>query len=532
MKLSSCLCISILLSFTLVSCGFAAEEWWPEGKKTDKFASPILIDATPINREAVPNISYANIVKKITPSVVSVIPMRSRPSRNVIPHPFFEDPFFRRFFGPEFFGNPDEDTRPRNRRRSTPSPENNRERPRPEAAGIGSGVVLTADGYIVTNNHVIDEAEEIKVSFDGLKEGKKEVIAKVIGTDKRTDIAILKVEMKNLSPIVVGDSDQIEVGDIVLAVGNPFNFTQTVTSGIVSALGRNAPGNKALDSLFTDFIQTDAPINQGNSGGALVDIQGRLIGINTLIYSSGGGNIGIGFAIPINTVRSITEQLLTKGKISRGFIGVTIQDITEELAEAYKIKNREGALVSEVMEDSPAEKAGIKHGDIITEFNGRSVDTSSTLRRLVANTPAGTQSTLKVLRDNKPITLSIIPKELPANLGGSDSQSSNPKSEDGSTTDQSPLSGVELSDITQATRERFNIPEKMNGVVILSIDPESPSAEAGLAVGDVIRDIAGSPVKNVKEAEKQLKQIKDKRYVLRVWSRETRGTRFVVVDEN
>ncbi len=527
--------LSILLSFTLVSCGFAAEEWWPEGKKTDKFTSPILLDATPINRDATPNISYANIVKKVTPSVVSVIPMRSRPSRRMtIPHPFFDDPFFRRFFGPEFFGDPDEETRPRNRRPNRPnqSQDNNRDRSRPQPSGIGSGVVLTSDGYIVTNNHVIDQADEVKVSFDGLnlKEGKKELIAKVVGTDKRTDIAILKVDIKDLTPIIVGDSDQIEVGDIVLAVGNPFSLTQTVTSGIVSALGRNAKGTRALDSLFTDFIQTDAPINQGNSGGALVDIQGRLIGINTLIYTSSGGNIGIGFAIPVNTVRNITEQLLTKGKISRGFIGVTIQDITEELAEAYKIKNRKGAIISEVMENSPAEKAGLKHGDIITEFNGRPVDSSSTLRLLVGNTPAGTESTIKVIRDNKTITLSIIPQELPSNLGGSDALSN--ESDNGQSSNDNPLSGVELGEITQAIRERFNIPEKMTGVVILSIDPDSPSAEAGLALGDVIRDIGGSPVKNVKEAEKLLKQITDKRYILRVWSRETRGTRFVVVDEN
>jgi serine protease Do len=523
--------LAIILSISLASCGFAAEEWWPEGKKTDKFTSPILLDSTPINRDTSPNISYANIVKKVTPSVVSVIPMRSRPKREIIQHPFLDDPFFRRFFGPEFFGNPEENVRPRrNPNRSTPAPENNRSRPEP--SGIGSGVVITSDGYIVTNNHVIDEADEVKISFDGLKEGKREIIAKIIGTDKRTDIAILKVDMKDLTPIVVGDSDQIEVGDIVLAVGNPFSFTQTVTSGIVSALGRNATGNKALDSLFTDFIQTDAPINQGNSGGALVDIQGRLIGINTLIFTSSGGNIGIGFAIPVNTVRNITEQLITKGKISRGYIGVSIQDISDDLAEAYKIKNRDGAIVSEVMEDSPAAAAGIQHGDIIIEFNGRPVDNSSTLRRLVANTPAGTPSTIKVLRDNKSLTLNITPKELPANLGGSDSSKSTDQSEQGDTTDQSPLSGVELGDITATLRERFNIPEKMTGVVILSITPESPSAEAGLAVGDVIRDIGSRPVKNIKEANKLLKENKDKRHVLRVWSRETRGTRFIVVDEN
>lgn len=524
--------LSLSLTLLLTSCTFAANEWWPEGKKTEKFTQPILLDTTPINRNTAPTISYANVVKKVTPSVVSIISMQPKPNIQEFIHPFLDDPFFRRFFGPDFFGLPDDedplDQRRFNRRPTPKQPDNRNKRRRTVPAGIGSGVVITSDGYIITNNHVVDNAEEIKVSFDGLKDGKREMTAKLIGADKRTDIALLKVDLQNLTPITLGDSDQLEVGDIVLAIGSPFKLTQTVTSGIVSALGRNI--TQGRETLFSDFIQTDAPINQGNSGGALVDIQGRLVGINTMIFSSTGGNIGIGFAIPTNTVRAITEQLITKGKVSRGFIGVSIQEITDDIYEANKLNTRDGALVSEVIEDSPAEKAGIKHGDIIIEFNGRPIDTPATLRRLVSNTPPGTPSQIKVLRDGKTLTLPITPKELPANQDGSPSEPT--PTDNGDTTDQSALSGVELSDITPSLRERFNIPEKITGVVILSIEPDSPAAEAGLSVGDVIRDIGNKPVKNVNEAQSLLSEIKDKRYVLRVWSRETRGTRFVVVDEN
>src|SRR5438477_1172751 len=303
--------------------------------------------------------------------------------------PFFDDPFFRRFFGSPFDDN------------------GGRRQPRTfKERSLGSGVIVTKDGYILTNNHVEDGADEIKVARD---KDKKQFTAKVIGRDPRTDIAVLKIDAKDLPFITFADSDKIEVGDVVLALGNPFGIGQTVTMGIVSATGRGGMGIED----YEDFIQTDAAINPGNSGGALVDAEGRLVGLNTAILSRSGGSQGVGFAIPANLARSVMDQLIKSGKVERGFLGVGIQDLTPELARQFNVKDTQGALVSSVTPDSPADKAGLKSGDVIVEFNGRAVPDSRHLKLQVAETAPGSSTPVRVMRDGVNKMLSLTVKAMP-----------------------------------------------------------------------------------------------------------------------
>src|SRR5437773_6331084 len=277
--------------------------------------------------------------------------------------------------------------------------------PRPDMSG-GSGVIIDPNGYIVTNNHVVDRASEIKVYLSN----KKEYQAKTIGTDPKTDLAVIKIEATNLPYLKWGNYDELQVGDIVLAVGSPFGLSQTVTMGIISALGR---GNVGIAD-YEDFIQTDASINPGNSGGALVNLKGELIGINTAIFSRTGGNEGIGFAVPVSLAKPITESLIKAGKVVRGWLGVAIQEITPDLAKAFKVKEQKGALVSDVNEQGPALKAGLQRGDVIMEFDGKEVQTVSELRNRVAQTPVGSKVALKVLRDGQEKQLTLHIGERPS----------------------------------------------------------------------------------------------------------------------
>src|SRR5688572_14256896 len=294
----------------------------------------LTVDSKPVSRQGPTVTSFAPVVKKVIPSVVQVT-VSSKPKK--IPSMDFPDhPLFRRFFGDDF------------------APERNFRAPRQH--GMGSGVIVSKDGYLLTNNHVVDNADEVKVI---LNDG-REFTAKVVGKDPKTDIAVLKIDAKDLPAIPVADSDQSEVGDLVLAVGNPFGVGQTVTMGMVSATGR---GNLGLD--YEDFIQTDAAINPGNSGGALVDAEGRLIGINTAILSRSGGNQGIGFAVPVNLARTVMESLIKDGRVVRGFMGVNIQDLTPELAKGFDLDRTSGVVVADVTPNSPAAKAGLKSGDIV-----------------------------------------------------------------------------------------------------------------------------------------------------------------------
>jgi serine protease Do len=443
--------------------------------------------------------SFAPVVKRVAPSVVNVFTTKT--VRNQYPEmmPFPDDPFFRRFFGEPFGG------------------EQPRRQPRKfKERSLGSGVIVSKDGYILTNNHVVDGADEVKVS---LAKDKKEYSAKIAGRDPKTDIAILKIDAKDLPFVTFADSDKIEVGDVVLALGNPFGIGQTVTMGIVSAVGRGGMGIEA----YEDFIQTDAAINPGNSGGALIDAEGRLIGINTAILSRSGGNQGVGFAVPVNLARNVMEQIIDKGKVVRGFLGVSLQDLTPALAKEFNVPdNANGALVGEVIEKSAAAEAGLKSGDVIVELNGTSVKDSRNLKLMVGRLAPGDKATVKVLRDGKEKTFTLTLKETPDQKLASDNSRSDENDSDA-------LNGVAVGDIDSAARSQFNLAENVKGALITGVDPNSASYEAGLRPGDVIQEIDHKPVTNAEEAVSISKHVKAKQVLVRVWGHG--GSRYVVVNE-
>ncbi len=466
------------------------------------------VDEHPITREAGGRNSFAPVVKKVAPAVVKVVTearIHNTAFSDSGSGPDMDD-LMRRFFGDQFDGR----MMPR-----TPRGQHNFRMPRQE--GLGSGVIITKDGYILTNNHVVDGAEQVKVA---LQDG-REFTAKVIGRDPKSDVAVIKIDGKDLPTVPIADSDKVEVGDVVLAIGNPFGIGQTVTTGIVSATGRG--GAIGLD--YEDFIQTDAAINPGNSGGALVDSEGRLIGINTAILSRSGGNQGIGFAIPSNLARDVSQSLVRDGRVTRGYLGVMIQDVTPALAKEFKLKDNSGALVGDVTEKSPAEKAGLKEGDVILEFNGKKVTDSRHLKLEVARTQPGETVPVKVLRDGSTKTLEVAVKEMP----GQERLAKNDNSS-GDKDDNGTLNGVTVGDLDRQARQQFDLPRTVNGVVVTDVAPDSAAAEAGLKPGDVIQEINRKPVKTAEEAVKLTeKSTDDKRTLLRVWS--NGGSHFVVVDE-
>ena len=457
------------------------------------------LNAEPVARDGRGLTSFAPVVKKVTPSVVKVFvttKARNVPSSDF---PSLDDPFFRRFFGDNL--NPGRG----GHRMQTP-----------REHGLGSGVIVTKDGYILTNNHVVENADEVRVA---LNDG-REMTAKVIGKDPKSDVALLKVDAKDLPAIDLADSDKTEVGDLVLAIGNPFGVGQTVTSGIISAKDR---GNLGLD--YEDFIQTDAAINPGNSGGALVDAEGRLIGINTAILSRSGGNQGIGFAIPSNLARNVMEGLVKNGHVVRSYLGVNIQDLTPALAHEFDLKNTSGGVVvSDVVAKSPAEKAGFKAGDVITEFNGKTVRDSRHLKLQVAQTAPGTSVPVKVVREGKAHSFDVTLKELPTKgLAANENQDQETSSSDS-------LKGVEVRDLDSQTRSQINAPTNVKGAVVADVSPDSAAYEAGLRRGDVIEEINRKPVASAEDAVKLTENVKDKKILLRVWGQG--GSRFVVVDES
>ncbi len=395
--------------------------------------------------------SYADVVSRVTPAVVTIrSARRARPAQQ---HPFMDDPRFRDFFG---------DRAPQ-------------QQPEGRERGLGSGVVVSPDGYILTNHHVIDGAEDITVELSD----RKTVSAKLIGSDPPSDLAVLKVEMSSMPVVPMGNSDQVRVGDVVLAIGNPLGIGQTVTSGIISAKGRSTG---LSDGSFEDFLQTDAAINRGNSGGALVNTNGELIGINSQILSPSGGNIGIGFAIPTNMARSVMGQLLKGGKVRRGQLGVVVQPVTSDLAQSLGMSQARGVIVSSIQQGSGAEKAGLRQGDVIISLNETEINDPNTLRNRVASTEPGAQVTLVIMRDNREQQVKVTLGELAPDAKKADARGD----ENSPATEESGKLGISVSPVTPETARTLNLGSNAEGLVIGSVDPNGPAADAGLQQGDVI----------------------------------------------
>jgi serine protease Do len=414
--------------------------------------------------------SYAALVKEVLPSVVNVssskVVHNHRESAEEMPM----DPFFRQFFGQDGNGRGQ-------------APRDSREK------ALGSGVIVSPEGYILTNNHVIDGATDVRVTLSD----KREFQAHIVGADPKTDVAVLKIDAKNLSPITIGDSSKVQVGDVALAIGDPFGVGQTVTKGIISATGRGGLGIED----YEDFLQTDAPINPGNSGGALINDRGELVGINTAIISHGsGGSQGIGFAVPANLARQVMDQVLKNGHVTRAYLGIYPQDVTPAMAKAFGEKQSEGIVVGDVSPNSPASEAGIKTGDIILDVNGKPVTDSNQLRMSISMMQPGTELKLKTLRNGTERDATVKLAEMPTESAKADSND-----EDGGS---KALEGVEVTNLNASITHELNIPATTKGVVVTSIDPASKVADSGLQKGDVIQEVNHQPVTNVSEFQKAI----------------------------
>jgi len=462
-------------STALSACARSGKPAEPTGQTPDKSTAPAS-DAVPILPHPVlttlgPNGggTVADIAELVTPSVVSVHSTKVSSGPQLPPgHPF------RQFFGPM---------------------------PEQRQQGLGSGVIVAED-LVVTNNHVVEDADEIKITT----KDDREFDVELVGTDPKTDLAVLHVTggASGLRPLPMGDSSKLRLGDAVLAIGNPFGIGQTVTMGIVSAKGRADLG--IVD--YEDFIQTDAAINPGNSGGALVNMSGELIGINTAIVSRSGGYQGIGFAIPTNMARPIVESLVSNGRVVRGWLGVHIQDLDADLAEALGVKTTSGVLIADVGKDTPAEHAGLQRGDVVLEVDGQQVTTTGQLRNFIAAAGAKKRVELTLLRDGKR-------KKLPVALGAMPDDPSDGVKSSSPATQSGPLDGLALQELTPELRSKLNLSSEVgDGVVVAGVEPGSPAARAGLRPGDVILELDRQPVTSVKRFGQLWNKVKGKALLL------------------
>ncbi len=456
-------------------------DWLPTAESQENAAW------APLPPGTAPN--FVAVVKAVTPAVVNIATTRVVRAQGADASPFMDDPFFRQFFGEEFFKR---FQMPRDRRENS----------------LGSGVIVSSDGYIVTNNHVVAKADEIKV----LLNDKREFTGKVVGTDPKTDLAVIKISAKNLPVVPWGDSDKLDVGEYVLAIGNPFGLNQTVTLGIVSAVGRADVGI----ADYEDFIQTDAAINPGNSGGAMVNARGELVGINTAIFSRSGGYMGIGFAVPANMTRAVMDSLVKGGKVVRGWLGVSIQQVTPELAKQFGLSDTKGALVSEVIENSPAAAAGLQSGDIITALDGKAIEGPSMLRNLVARIAVGKIVKVDVLRDRKTISMNATVTEQPKEMAQTEEESVQGEGKGGA------LAGVEVRALTPEILRQLGLPAGSAGVVVAGVPPASPAEGAGLQPGDVITEINRQPVRNLVDFKRLTGKLGKKQNVLLYVNRQGR----------
>ncbi|HKY29720.1 MAG TPA: DegQ family serine endoprotease [Pyrinomonadaceae bacterium] len=418
--------------------------------------------APPTTTPAALRTSYAEVVNRVSPAVVTIrTESRTRAPRQF---PFMDDPFFRRFFGEPI----------------TPVPER-------LVRGLGSGVVVTNDGYILTNHHVIDGAQQIDVELQGTRTA----TAKLVGSDPPSDLAVLKIDEGGLSALALADSDKVQVGDIVLAIGNPLGIGQTVTLGIISAKGRHTG---LSNGSFEDFLQTDAPINRGNSGGALVDGSGDLVGINSQILSPSGGSIGIGFAIPSNMARNVLDQIIKQGKVTRGHLGVVVQPVTQDIAASLRLNTANGVIVSQVQPGSAAERAGLRRGDVIRALNGNVVSDPNSFRNEIAATPPGRTVALRIWREGseqelRPTLTEFTPEERAARP--TEETSPQPAGSDDAKL------GIAVQPLTPPQAQELGIGADTQGLVVMEVDPSGPAADAGIQRGDVIEQVNQQPVRSV-----------------------------------
>ena len=424
-----------------------------------------------------PLVSYADVVDRVAPAVVTI--RSSKRVRAPEQYPFMDDPLFRQFFGGSM---------PRGRRGGG---NGNTEVER----SLGSGVIVRADGYLLTNHHVVDGAQDIKVELVG---SRRTYSAKLVGSDPPSDLAVLKIEASGLPVLPLGDSDKTRVGDICLAVGNPLGVGESVTNGIISAKGRQTGVGSGS---FEDFLQTDAPINQGNSGGALVNTRGELIGINSQIMSSTGGNIGIGFAIPSNMAKNVMTQLISGGKMQRSMLGAGVQTMDGDLAQSFGMKDVHGVAITSVVPDSPAEKAGLKSGDVVLKLNGQAVDDANTLRNEIANQKPGSDVTLTIFRDGRQMDVHARLTELTADNAKPESDTDN---SGGSTATPGSKLGLSVTPMTPDLAAQLKVPRNTKGLVVEDVDPTGPAASAGIETGDVIQQVNRQPVVTAQDMKNAL----------------------------
>ena len=469
--------VSVLAGIAAVSAGLIWS-YTPLSSSHASNPSPVAEERPMAPTGALPAAGFADVARTVTPAVVNITTSGAEEvSDHARPRGKMDD-FFGSPFGPRRFGPPME---PREHR----------------GGGQGSGVIVTQDGYVLTNNHVIAGAKTVTVTLPD----KREFKGRIVGSDPKSDIAVVKIDGTQLPTVPWGDSSRLQVGEYVLAVGNPFGLNSTVTLGIVSALGRGHMGI----TQYEDFIQTDAAINPGNSGGALVNTKGELIGINTAIFSQTGGYQGVGFAVSTGMSKPIYESLVKTGKVVRGYLGIGIQDLNHDLAKSFGVKGTNGAVVTDVKEDGPADKAGIKQGDVILSFQGAQIEDAVTLQRAVTRTAVGSKATVKVLRDGQEKEFAVTMAELPDNQQVAKAEAE--------PSDQ-PLAGLAVQELDRETAQELGLKGKIQGVVVTTVDPESDAERAGLMPGDVIREINRKPVTSMKEFDRAASSLKKGQTVL------------------
>ncbi len=454
----------LIITFLLVMCTVFHSAGFAKEKVISQDSTRLLTKLS----DALAEVADAARPAVVNISTTSTVVMQDNPFGDM-----FNDPFFKRFFGDQF-------NHPEQKKKF-------------KSSALGSGVIVSEDGYILTNNHVIKNADEIKV----ILYDKREFTGKVIGSDPRTDLAVVKINANNLPTLNFGESSKLKTGDVVLAIGNPFGLNQTITMGIVSAVGRSNVGIADLE----DFIQTDAAINPGNSGGAMVNARGELVGINTAIFSTSGGYMGIGFAIPADMAKTVMNSIVKHGKVIRGWLGVSIQDLTPELAKSLNISETAGALISGVEKDSPAAKAGLKRGDLVIELDGKKIANSTSLRNMVSANAPGTKTAVKIIRDGKEQSLTVMLGEYKEKRVVKKTEYNNA------------LKGITVQELTPSLRDKLRLPEDLNGVVVTSIGQDSPTQEF-LQINDVIQEVNRTQIQNVQNYDQVVSKIGEKDSVL------------------